>query len=91
MATLRITEAELGRDVNGVLTKVSQGVDGIVEQDHPPVAVIHSPHFKVRLLSECIAHAEARASTVTLDEGFMKDVEDGHREPQPAMETATWE
>jgi hypothetical protein len=41
------------------------------------VAVIRSPLPKGRLLSECIAVAEARASTATLDEGFMKDVEEG--------------
>jgi hypothetical protein len=29
------------------------------------------------LLSESIALAEARGSTATLDEGFMKDVEEG--------------
>ena len=49
----------------------------MVEQDHRPVAVIRSPLPKRRLLSECIALAEARGSTATLDEGFMKDVEEG--------------
>jgi len=40
------------------------------------------------LLSECIALAEARGSTATLDEGFMHDVEGRDRQPQPGMETA---
>jgi hypothetical protein len=48
-----------------------------VEQDYRPVAVIRSPLPKGRLLSECIALAEARGSTVTPDEGFMNDVEEG--------------
>jgi hypothetical protein len=39
---------------------------------------------KDRLLSECVALAEARRSTATLDEGFMKDVEEGiARRSQP--------
>ena len=49
----------------------------IVAQDHRPVAVIKTPQGAGRLLSEAIALAEARGSTATLDEGFMKDVEEG--------------
>jgi hypothetical protein len=77
MGTLRITEAELARDIHAVLAKVQAGAEIVVEQDHHPVAIIHSPLSKGRLLSECIALAEARGSTVTLDEGFVKDVEEG--------------
>ena len=62
MAALRITEAELARDIHGVLAKVRQGTEIVVEQDHNPVAVIRSPLPKGRLLSECIALAEARDS-----------------------------
>ena len=43
MATVRITEAELARDIHGVLAKVRDGVEVIVEQDHRPVAVIKTP------------------------------------------------
>lgn len=59
------------------LAKVRQGVEVVVEQDSRPVAVIRSPLPKGRLLSECIALVELRGSTATLDEGFMKDVEEG--------------
>lgn len=84
MAQLHMTEAEVARDLHGVLAKVQQGVEVVVEQNHQPVAVIRSAMPTGRLLSECIALAEARGSTVTLDEGFMKDVEEGiasHRQP----------
>jgi len=77
MAEVHMTEAEVARDLHGVLAKVQQGVEVVVEQDHRPVAVIRSPLPKGRLLSECIALAEARGSVATLDEGFMKDVEEG--------------
>jgi antitoxin (DNA-binding transcriptional repressor) of toxin-antitoxin stability system len=77
MAQVYMTEAEVARDLHEVLAKVQQGVEVVIEQDHRPVAVIRSPLPKGRLLSECIALAEVRGSTATLDEGFMKDVEEG--------------
>jgi antitoxin (DNA-binding transcriptional repressor) of toxin-antitoxin stability system len=77
MAQVHVTEAELAQDLHGVLDKVRHGAEVVVEQDHQPVAIIRSPLPKCRLLSECIALAEAAGSTATLDEGFMKDVEDG--------------
>jgi hypothetical protein len=81
--TVRITEAELARDIHAVLARVQQeGVEVIVEKDHRPVAVIKTPPVTGRLLSECIALAEARGSTVFLDKGFMKDVEEGSPRPQ---------
>lgn len=85
MAQVHMTEAELASDLHGVLAKVRQGVEVVVvEHDHRPVAVIRAPLPKGRLLSECIALAEARGSAATLDEGFMKDVEEGIvRQSQP--------
>ena len=77
MTQVYMTEAEVARDLHGVLARVQQGVEVVVEQDHRPVAVIRPPLPKGRLLSECIALAEGRGSVATLDEGFMKDVEEG--------------
>jgi antitoxin (DNA-binding transcriptional repressor) of toxin-antitoxin stability system len=77
MAQVHMTEADVARDLHEVIAKVQQGVEVVVEQDHRPVAVIRSPQPKGRLLSECIAIAEARGATATLDQGFMKDVEEG--------------
>jgi hypothetical protein len=75
--TVRITEAELARDIHGVLAKIQEGVEVIVEQDHRPMPVIKAPQGTGRLLSESIALAQARGSTATLDDGFMRDVEEG--------------
>jgi hypothetical protein len=68
MAKLRMTEAKLARrrDIHAVLAKVQEGAEIVVEQDHHPVAVIRSPLLKGRLLSECIALAEARGSSGVL-------------------------
>ncbi len=91
MSTVRITETELARDLHGVLEKVQQGVEIIVEQDHRPLAVIRSPKRSGRLISECIASAKARGSKVILDEGFAKDVEDGIRERSRPWNPPSWE
>ena len=75
MATVRITEAELVRDIHAVLAKVQAGVEVIVEQDRRPVAVIRTPYRSGRPISEILRHARERNSTVTLDPDFGKDLE----------------
>ena len=56
-----------------------------------PVAVIRSPLPKGRMLSECIAIAEARGSAATLDEGFMVDVEEGIASHSQNWSPPSWE
>ena len=49
-----------------------------------PVAVVKAPEPTPRLLSESLRLIRERGSTVTLDGGFVKDVEEfieSHREP----------
>ena len=91
MGTLRITEAELARDVHAILAKVQSGIEVIVEHDHRTVATIKPATRSVRPISECIASAEASASTVTLDGGFSKDVEDGIRERSLPWNPPSWD
>jgi hypothetical protein len=88
---VHMTEEEVARDLHSVLDKVQQGVEVVVEQDHRPVAVIRSPLPKGRLLSECIALAEAGGSTAMLDEGFMKDVEEGIASRSQPWNPPAWE
>lgn len=75
MATVRITEAELARDLHAVLARLQQGMEVIVEQDHRPVAVIRPPLPRGRPVSEILRAAKERNSTVTLDEEFGADLE----------------
>jgi hypothetical protein len=70
---------------------VQQGAEVVIEQDHRPVAVIRSTHPKGRLLSECIALAEARGTTAIPDEGFMKDVAEGIVERSKPWNPPSWE
>ena len=83
--TLRITEADLARDVRGVLEKVAQGSEVIIERDdHRPIAVIRSPVRSGRPADEILREARERNLSVTLDEDFGADMEsiiESHRKP----------
>jgi antitoxin (DNA-binding transcriptional repressor) of toxin-antitoxin stability system len=88
MATLRISEAELARDLHAVLAKVREGVEVVVEQDDRPVAVIKPPAGPGRTISDCIALAKAYEERLgyapTPDPDFAADVRaavEAHREP----------
>ena len=84
MSAVRITESELARDVHGVLEKVQQGVEVIVEQNHRPVAVTKRSQPASRLISEVLAELKACGSTAVIDDDFARDIEEGikaHREP----------
>jgi len=91
MGTLRITEAELARDVHAVLAKVQEGVEVIVEQDHRPVATIKLPARSGRLISECIASARASGSQVIPDASFASDVEEGIKESSQPWNPPSWD
>src|SRR5215472_115368 len=87
--TLRLTEADLARDIHAVLARVrEEGVEVIIEQDHRPVAVIKTPQGPGRKLSECIAIAKAYEENLGYapvpDPDFAVDMQaaiDAHREP----------
>ena len=73
--TLRITEAELARDVGAVLRQVEQGTEIIVERDDDQtVAVISAPRRSGRPIREILREARERRSIDTLDEDFGTDL-----------------
>jgi antitoxin (DNA-binding transcriptional repressor) of toxin-antitoxin stability system len=91
MATVHMTDLEVSNNFDAVLENIRNGVEVVVEQDHRPVALISSLAPQGRLLSDALAIAEARGSTVTLDEGFMKDVEEGIASRSQPWNPPTWE
>jgi hypothetical protein len=92
MGTLRITEAELARDVRAVLAKVERGSEVIIEQeDHRPVAVIRSPRRSGRPITEILREARQRNSAVTLDEDFGKDLEEIIAHHQQPWNPPSWD
>ena len=94
--TLRVTEAELVRDIHAVLSRVREdGVQVIVEQDHHPAAVIRTPIAPGRRISECIVRAieyeEKLGYAPSPGAGFTADVQaavNAHPEP---LGTPAWE
>ena len=91
MATVHMTDSEVSSNFAAVLENIRKGLDVVVEQDHRPVALIRPVTPEGRLLSDCIALAEARGSGVTLDDGFMKDVEEGIEGRSQPWNPPTWE
>jgi antitoxin (DNA-binding transcriptional repressor) of toxin-antitoxin stability system len=92
MATLRITEAELARDLGAVLAQVQQGCEVIIEQeDHRPVAVISSPHRSGRPITDILRQARLQNSTATLDEDFGKDLQEIIAQNQRPWNPPSWD
>jgi antitoxin (DNA-binding transcriptional repressor) of toxin-antitoxin stability system len=86
--TLRITEAELARDIHAVIAKVQEGIEVIVEQNDRPVALIRTPEAPGRKISESVVLAKAYEEKLGYapvpDPDFAQDVQeviDAHREP----------
>jgi antitoxin (DNA-binding transcriptional repressor) of toxin-antitoxin stability system len=82
--TVRMTEAELARDLHSVLAKVQEGVEVVIEQDHRPIAVIRPSKPVGRMISEVIADLKSRGSNAVMDDDFARDVQEAidlHREP----------
>lgn len=93
--TVRITEAELARDIHAVLARVREGVEVIVARDHRPVAVIKTLQGPGRSLDDAIATAEAFEAQLGYapvpDQNFARDVQefiDAHRE---SFEPPAWD
>lgn len=91
MATVRITEAELARDVHTVLEQVQQGVEVVVEQNHRPVAIIKSSKPKGRMISEIVADLKARGSNAVIDDDFARDIEQGIQARREPWNPPFWE
>jgi prevent-host-death family protein len=81
---IHISEAEAASDFASLMARVRAGAEVVIEQDARPVAVLRPAEPHVRLLSESLRLAREHGSTVTLDEGFERDLEEiinSHREP----------
>ena len=86
-----MTEAEVTANFSAVLERLEHGDEVVVEQDHRAVAVIKPATGPGRLLSECIALAEAHGCDVTLDEGFGKDLEEAIESHLEPLDASRWD
>lgn len=95
MSIVRITETELAHDVQGVLEKVRQGIEVIIEKDHRDVAVIKTPAQPGRKISECIALAKAYEDKLGYrpipDPDFARDVEEGIASRSQPFNPPSWD
>jgi antitoxin (DNA-binding transcriptional repressor) of toxin-antitoxin stability system len=88
---IHISEAEAASNFAGLLARVREGAEIVIEVDKLPVAVVRAATSQIRLLSESIGLAKEHASTATLDEDFAADLEtviNSHREP---LNPPAWE
>jgi antitoxin (DNA-binding transcriptional repressor) of toxin-antitoxin stability system len=93
MATIHISEADAARDFAGLMARVREGAEIVIESDARAVAVVRPavPAGPGRLLSEIIAAAESRGSSALLDGDFASDVQEAvaaHREP---LDPPSWD
>jgi len=92
MPTIHIPEAEAARDFAALMAHVSAGSEVVIERDAAPVAIVHPVTRRPGLmLSEILARAKARGSTVTLDEGFGRDLEDAIASHSEPMDPPAWD
>ena len=88
---VHLSQAEAIRDIAAILERVQRGTEVIVERDQRPVVVIQPAPSPGRLLSECIALAKAHGSTVTLDEGFARDLEEIINSRREPLDASRWD
>lgn len=74
MATVYMSERDVARDLHAVLARVKQGTEVVIEQDHKPVAVLRAQQRSGRPITDILAEAQRRNSTVTLDSDFGNDM-----------------
>jgi antitoxin (DNA-binding transcriptional repressor) of toxin-antitoxin stability system len=91
VATVRISEADLARDLHAVLARVQQGVEVVIEKDHRPVAVIRPTNPAGRLISEILADLKARGSDAVMDDSFARDIEEGIRAHSQPWNPPSWD
>ena len=91
---IHISEAEAASNFAGVLARVREGAEVVIESGKLPVAVVRPAEPHVRLLSESIALAKAHAKELgyepTLDPDFAADLEEIIKSRKP-REISSWE
>lgn len=86
---IHISEEEAARDFAGVLARVREGAEVVIESDARPVAIVRpaGDEFRPRLLSESIAlakeHAEKLGYEPRMDPDFANDLEEIARNRRP--------
>lgn len=89
MAVIHISEADAARDFPGLMARIREGAEVVIESDARAVAVVRPAdhEFRPRLLSESIALAkklaEERGYEPRMDSEFAADLEEIIRDRKP--------
>lgn len=76
MATIHISEADAALDLHGVLSRVREGVEVVIEGLASPAVILRREDRPgTRLLSAMLVTARQHGSTARLDGEFEKDLE----------------
>ena len=86
-----MSEAELANNLHEVLSKVQQGTEIVIEQNHRPVAVLKPSQPVGRMSTEVLADLKARGSNAVMDDGFAQDIEDGIKAQHQPWNPPSWE
>jgi antitoxin (DNA-binding transcriptional repressor) of toxin-antitoxin stability system len=95
MAVIHIPEAEAARDFPGLLARVREGAEIVIEKEASPSVVLRvAVEPRGRLLSESIALAEAHEKELgyepRMDPEFAADLEEIIRNRRP-RDTSAWD
>jgi antitoxin (DNA-binding transcriptional repressor) of toxin-antitoxin stability system len=94
MATIHISEAEAARDFAGLMARVRDGVEVVIESGTQPVAILRAADPPRRSISESIALAEAYSKELgyepVMDAEFAADMEEIIRNRKP-RDTSAWD
>jgi galactose-1-phosphate uridylyltransferase len=94
MATIRISEAEAVRDIAGLLARVHEGAEVVIESENHRAAILRSEEFPRRTISESIALAEAHSKELgyepVMDAAFAADLEEIIKNRKP-RDTSAWD
>jgi antitoxin (DNA-binding transcriptional repressor) of toxin-antitoxin stability system len=87
MAVIHISEDDAARDLPGLLARVREGAEIVIESDAHPAAVLRAAEPPRRSIEECIAlakkHEEETGEAPVLDPDFAADVEEIIRNRKP--------
>jgi antitoxin (DNA-binding transcriptional repressor) of toxin-antitoxin stability system len=92
MATLHISEAEAASDFPGLMARVREGAEVIIESGEKPVAILRPAELPHRTISESIAIIDSisreRGYEAVMDPDFAADVEERIRNRKPRDRSA---
>ena len=91
MVIVRMSDAEVARDLHAVLAKLQQGVEVVIEENRRPVAVLKSSKPAGRMISEIVADLKARSSNAVMDDDFARDIEEGIKSQRQPWNPPSWE